>query len=259
MPRSSISFPRTNIPDTFDSWGEFEQFCNLLIKTNCIDNAKKIWWDIRPHPFFNTIEVRICDIPMRADETIAIAALIQATACKLCKLHASNQDCRQYSRALLMENKWRAVRYGLDGKLIDFGKETEVAERELILEYLAFIDDCVDELGSRRGIWPTSGRCSTRAPAPTASSQVQRDRWRPENGRRLHGGGDARRPLLTRLKQAGTRYTAAFPVDHDHHPNPASRRSLSGRFHSRRSQRGQHLPPYSADGEGHDSSPTAMP
>ncbi len=82
-------FPRTNIPDSFGSWGEYEQFCNLLVKTNCMDNAKKIWWDIRPHPFFNTIEVRICDIPMRAEETIAIAALIQATACKLWKLQAT--------------------------------------------------------------------------------------------------------------------------------------------------------------------------
>jgi carboxylate-amine ligase len=145
-------FPRTNIPDSFASWAEFDQFCNLLIKTNCMDNAKKIWWDIRPHPFFNTVEVRICDIPMRAEETIAIAALIQATACKLWKLHASNHDWRQYSRALLMENKWRAVRYGLEGKLIDFGKEIEVDERELILEYLAFVDDCVDELGSREAV-----------------------------------------------------------------------------------------------------------
>jgi carboxylate-amine ligase len=145
-------FPRTNLPDSFSSWGEFEYFCNLLIKTNCMDNAKKLWWDIRPHPFFNTVEVRICDLPMRAEETIAIAALIQATAMKLWKLHESNQDYRQYSRALLMENKWRAVRYGLEGKLIDFGKEIEVDERELILEYLHFVDDCVDELGSREAI-----------------------------------------------------------------------------------------------------------
>ncbi|HEX4020698.1 MAG TPA: carboxylate-amine ligase [Acidobacteriaceae bacterium] len=142
-------FPRTNIPDSFSTWSEFEGFVNTLIKTNCIDNAKKIWWDVRPHPFFATIEVRICDIPMRAQETIAIAALIQATAAKLWYLQERNQDYRQYSRALLMENKWRAVRYGLDGKLIDFGKQEEFPERELILEYLAFIDDVVDELESR--------------------------------------------------------------------------------------------------------------
>ncbi len=145
-------FPRTNLPDSFASFAEYEQYVNLLIKTNCLDNAKKIWWDIRPHPFFNTVEVRICDIPMRAEETLAIAALIQATAARLYELHADNLDFRQYSRALLMENKWRAVRYGLDGKLIDFGKEIEVPERDLIYEYLGWIDGVVDRLGSRNDI-----------------------------------------------------------------------------------------------------------
>ena len=142
-------FPRTNIPDYFPSWGEYENFIKLLIKTNCIDNAKKIWWDIRPHPFFNTIEFRVCDIPMRADETIALAALIQATVAKLYKLHESNQGFRLYRRALLMENKWRAARYGMSGKLIDFGKQTEVPAKDLIREYLDFVDDVVDELDSR--------------------------------------------------------------------------------------------------------------
>lgn len=146
------NFPRTNIPDSFASYSEFESYVNLLIKTNCIDNAKKIWWDIRPHPFFDTVEVRACDIPLRAQESIAIAALIQATACKLWHLHESNQDYRQYSRPLLMENKFRAVRYGLDGKMIDFGKQIEVPVRELIVEYLLFIDDVLDELGSRKEI-----------------------------------------------------------------------------------------------------------
>jgi carboxylate-amine ligase len=107
---------------------------------------------VRPHPFFNTVEVRVCDIPMRAEETVAIAALIQATAAKLCLLHERNQDYRQYSRALLMENKFRAVRYGLEGKLIDFGKEEEVPECDLILEYLEFIDEVVDGLECRDAI-----------------------------------------------------------------------------------------------------------
>ncbi|MGH9613109.1 MAG: glutamate-cysteine ligase family protein, partial [Bryobacteraceae bacterium] len=142
-------FPRTNIPDYFQSWGEYENFVSLLVKTNCIDNAKKIWWDIRPHPHFTTLEFRICDVPMRADETIAIAALIQATVAKLYKLYAANQGFRLYRRALIMENKWRALRYGLDGKLIDFGKKVEVPVRDLIYEYLQLINDVVDELGSR--------------------------------------------------------------------------------------------------------------
>src|ERR1700735_1987358 len=144
------NFPRTNLPDYFSSYSEFESYVNLLIKTNCIDNAKKIWWDIRPHPFFSTVEVRACDIPLRAEESIAIAALIQATVAKLYKLHSMNQGFRLYRRALIMENKWRALRYGIDGKLIDFGKGTEVPARDLIHEYLHFVDDVVDELDSRQ-------------------------------------------------------------------------------------------------------------
>jgi carboxylate-amine ligase len=145
-------FPRTNIPDYFPSWGEYENFIKLLIKTGCIDNAKRIWWDIRPHPYFNTLEVRVCDIPLRVDETVAIAALIQATFAKLYKLFSTNQTFRLYRRALIMENKWRAARYGLTGKLIDFGKQIEVPARDLILEYLEFVDDVVDELDSREEI-----------------------------------------------------------------------------------------------------------
>ena len=145
-------FPRTNIPDYFQSWAEYDSFVTLLVKTNCIDNAKKIWWDIRPHPNFPTLEFRICDVPLRAEETIAIAALIQATIAKLYKLYEANQGFRLYRRALIMENKWRALRYGIEGKLIDFGKKIEVPVRDLIYEYLDFIDDVVDELDSREEI-----------------------------------------------------------------------------------------------------------
>jgi carboxylate-amine ligase len=142
-------FPRTNIPDLYSSWSEFENYVNLLIKTNSIDNAKKIWWDIRPHPYFPTLEFRICDIPMRVDETIAIAALCQAVIVKLYRLHEQNLSFRHYTRALIMENKWRASRYGLDGRLIDFGKQAEVPVRDLIHEILEFVSDVTGELDSR--------------------------------------------------------------------------------------------------------------
>jgi carboxylate-amine ligase len=145
-------FPRTNIPDLYSSWAEFENYVNLLIGTNCIDNAKKIWWDIRPHPHFPTLEFRICDMPMRLDESIAIAALCQAVIASLYKLHERNLSFRLYSRALIMENKWRAARYGLDGKLIDFGKQAEVPVRDLIGEILEFVSDSIDELGSSEEI-----------------------------------------------------------------------------------------------------------
>jgi len=143
-------FPRTDIPDHFDSYSGFQRYVDLLIKTRCIDNGKKIWWDIRPHPFFPTLEFRICDIPTRVDDTVAIAALFQAIVAKLNKLIEKNLGFRLYRRMLIQENKWRAVRWGLDGKLIDFGKQKEVPVRDLILELLDFVDDVVDDLGSRK-------------------------------------------------------------------------------------------------------------
>jgi carboxylate-amine ligase len=142
-------FPRTGIPDYFESYEAYENYVNLLIKTNCIDNAKKIWWDLRVHPFFNTVEFRICDVPLTVQETICIAALFQAVCVKIYKLRSQNLNFMMYQRALINENKWRAGRYGIDGHLIDFGKEEEVNTRVLIYELLDFIDDVVDPLGSR--------------------------------------------------------------------------------------------------------------
>ena len=145
-------FPRTGIPDYFESIEAYENYVKLLVKTNCIDNAKKIWWDLRVHPFFNTVEFRICDIPMTVQETIAITALFQAICAKLYKLRSQNLNFMMYSRALLNENKWRASRYGIDGSMIDFGKEMEVNTRVLIYELLDFVDDVVPHLGSRHAI-----------------------------------------------------------------------------------------------------------
>ena len=145
-------FPRTDIPDYFSSWSEYDNYVTLLLKTGCIDKPKKIWWDIRPHPTFPTLETRICDLPSKVDEVIALAALIQAIMAKLHKLYSKNLGFRLYRRALIQENKWRAVRWGLDGKLIDFGKQKEVPVKDLILELLEFVDDVLDELGSRKEI-----------------------------------------------------------------------------------------------------------
>ncbi len=142
-------FPRTGIPDAFESLSEYDDYCKLLVKTGCVDNAKKIWWDIRLHPFFDTLEVRVCDAQSRVDDTLAIAALIQAVIAKLHKLQWQNMSFRIYRRRLIDENRWRASRYGIDGKLIDFGKETEVETRSLLNELLEFISTEVDELGSK--------------------------------------------------------------------------------------------------------------
>jgi glutamate---cysteine ligase / carboxylate-amine ligase len=142
-------FPRTGIPDAFESLSEYEDYCKLLVKTGCVDNAKKIWWDIRLHPFFDTLEMRVCDAQSRVDDTLAIAALIQAVIAKLHKLLRQNITFRVYRRRLLDENRWRASRYGIDGKLIDFGKETEVETRSLLNELLEFVSTEVNELGTQ--------------------------------------------------------------------------------------------------------------
>src|SRR3954462_446040 len=143
-------FPRTGIPDAFESLSEYEDYCKLLVKTGCVDNAKKIWWDIRLHPFFDTLEFRICDAQSRVDDSLALAALIQAIVAKLYKMLRQNTTFRVYRRRLLDENRWRASRYGTEGKLIDFGRETEVETKSLINELLHFVSTEVDELGSRR-------------------------------------------------------------------------------------------------------------
>lgn len=145
-------FPRTDIPDHFESHQQFQSYVNLLIKMNCMQDATKIWWDIRPHPLFPTLEFRICDIPTRVDDTIAVAALFQAIVVKLYSLIEKNLGFRLYHRRLIQENKWRAVRYGLDGKLLDLGKQKEVPVKDLIRELLEFVDDVLDDLGSRKEI-----------------------------------------------------------------------------------------------------------
>ncbi len=142
-------FPRTGIPDYFTSIEEYDNFIKLLVKTNCIDNAKKVWWDLRVHPFFNTVEFRICDVPLTLQETITLTALFQAICVKIYKLRTQNLNFIIYNRALVNENKWRASRYGIDGNLIDFGKEMEVNTRALIYELLDFVDDVLDDLGTR--------------------------------------------------------------------------------------------------------------
>ncbi len=137
-------FPRTGIPGHFDSYHQFQSYVELLVKTGCIDNAKKIWWDVRAHPFFDTVEVRICDMTTRIDDTVALAALIQAIMGKLYLLYRRNMGFREYAREFVEENKWRAVRYGLDGQLIDFGKQSQVPVREIISELLDFVSESAE-------------------------------------------------------------------------------------------------------------------
>lgn len=146
------NLPRTGLPEYFESWKDYTEYIDILQKTGSIDEPTKIWWDIRPHPKFPTVEFRFCDCTTKVEEVVAIVALTQALVAKLCLLRQQNQTWRVYRRSLLAENKWRSVKDGLDSKLIDFGKKEEVPLRLLMREILDLVDDVVDDLGSRKEI-----------------------------------------------------------------------------------------------------------
>jgi carboxylate-amine ligase len=147
------NFPRTGIPPILRSYGDYQEVLQSLVRTNCIPDGSKIWWDVRPHHAYPTLEFRVCDVCTRVEEAVCCAAILQAVVAKIWKLRRDNMTYRIYPSAMIEENKWRAVRFGLDGKLIDFGKEQELPARELMRELLEwFIDDVVDELGSRREV-----------------------------------------------------------------------------------------------------------
>jgi carboxylate-amine ligase len=147
------NFPRTGVPRVLRDWREFESLSSTLVETGCIPDGSKIYWDVRPHHKFPTLEFRFLDVCTRVDEAVCVAALLQAIVLKLWKLRRDNMTFRVYASDLIEENKWRAVRYGFDGKLIDFGKRKECPARDLIREMLEwFLDDVVDELGSREAV-----------------------------------------------------------------------------------------------------------
>ena len=147
------NFPRTGIPPIMRTYREYEELLEALVATKSVPNGSKIWWDARPHHAFPTLEFRVCDVCTRVEEAVSIAAILQAIVCKIWKLRRDNLTFRVYPSAMIEENKWRAVRFGLDGNMIDFGKTKELPTRELVTELLHwFVDDVVDELGSRKEI-----------------------------------------------------------------------------------------------------------
>jgi carboxylate-amine ligase len=147
--------PRTGIPHSFTSWGEYLAYEQTLGKVGSFgkrDPVAKIWWDIRPHPIFHTLEFRIADICTKIDECVCIAALFQAICAKLLKLRKDNLSWRHYRHMHITENKWRALRYGIRGSLIDFGREEAVPFSVLMEELLEIVDDVVDELDCRHEV-----------------------------------------------------------------------------------------------------------
>jgi carboxylate-amine ligase len=143
---------RSGIPEIFASRYDYERYVQLLVQAGHIDNGRRIWWDIRPHAVYPTLEFRICDMPSTLDDTIALAALCQALVAKLAWLHQRHLSMHVLPRFFLEEHKWHASRYGLDAHIFDFVQERQMTMRESIGELLDLVDDVLDDLGSRRDI-----------------------------------------------------------------------------------------------------------
>ncbi|PIE45012.1 MAG: carboxylate-amine ligase [Gammaproteobacteria bacterium] len=150
--------PRTGLPGHFESYGEYQRYVNVLVKTGVIEDATKIWWDIRPSDRYPTLEMRISDICTRVEDAVCIAAIYQCWLHMLWRLKKDNMKWRRYSRMLINENRWRAQRYGIDQGLIDFGEQCIESFPDLIEEMQgvlledAQLLDCVDEVQHARTI-----------------------------------------------------------------------------------------------------------
>jgi len=152
------NLPRTGLPPRFDSFGEYERSTGILINNKLIEDATKIWWDLRPSHRFPTLEMRICDVPTSLDHTIAIAALYVCTVRMLYRLRRDNLSWRKYERFLINENRWRAQRYGTREGLIDFGRREIVQFTDLLEEMIELVRPdalalgCMNEVESARNI-----------------------------------------------------------------------------------------------------------
>lgn len=152
------NLPRTGIPPQFSSFSEFERTVQTVVDTKIIEDATKIWWDLRPSVRFPTLESRICDVSPRLDHAISIAALTQCLMRMLYELRRSNQRWRQYDRFLIEENRWRAQRYGLSEGLIDFGAGKVVLFADMVDELIELVTPhaeilgCLDEVQGARAI-----------------------------------------------------------------------------------------------------------
>jgi carboxylate-amine ligase len=139
--------PRTGLPGRFESWEEYRQTVDLLVRNGIIEDASKIWWDLRPSPRFQTLEMRITDVCTRLEDAVCVAAMFVSILRMLYRIRRNNQTWRGYPLFLLSENRWRAQRYGVGGTLFDFGKGELVAFADLVDELLGLLREDAEALG----------------------------------------------------------------------------------------------------------------
>jgi carboxylate-amine ligase len=141
--------PRTGLPGRFESWQEYRSTVEVLVRAGIIEDASKIWWDLRPSARFPTLEMRVTDVCTLREDAIAVAAMFVSIVRMLYRFRRANQTWRTYPLFLLSENRWRAQRYGVGGSLFDFGKGELVAFRDLVEELLAMLREDAEALGCR--------------------------------------------------------------------------------------------------------------
>lgn len=143
------ALPRTGLPDTLSSYGEYRRLVDQLVRAGCIEDGTKIWWDVRPSARFPTIEERITDVCSRLEDTACVAAMFQSLVAFLFRLRSRNQRWRIYPATLIRENRWRAQRYGVRGKLVDHGRAKMAPYADLLEEWLELIGPDAETLGCR--------------------------------------------------------------------------------------------------------------
>lgn len=142
------AFPRSGVPQAFDSWQQYEALMGRAISTGSIEDYTYVWWDVRPHPRFGTIEVRVCDAQTRVSDSLAIAALIQATCAWLGDQFEQGAQIDLPPTMLIEENKWSAARYGLDGDFIEFATDQRIPTRTAVSQLIERVEPYATELGS---------------------------------------------------------------------------------------------------------------
>lgn len=152
------SLPRTGLPERLETWGEYQRLVNRLTQAGLIEDATKLWWDIRPSARYPTLELRVTDVCTRLDDGISVAALYRCLLAVLLRLKLKNQRWRIYANALIDENRWLAQRYGIAGNLVDFGKGEAVPYAGLLEELIELVREeavsygCLPEVERARGI-----------------------------------------------------------------------------------------------------------
>jgi len=142
------AFPRVGIPPTYKSWEDYERRIEFMIEARVIEDYTYLWHDVRPHPNFGTVEIRVMDSQTRVEHTLGLAALVQGLVKELCEHFAEGKELSRYPFEMLDENKWLAARHGLEGELVDLPDSERVQTRALARRLLDRMRDHCQDLGS---------------------------------------------------------------------------------------------------------------